>query len=288
MLEHRFTHSSAVEWCRYDRAARTLDVCFVRSAVYRYHEVPIDIVEQFVSASSAGRFLHAHIASRFSVKQGADTLPPPSKADARVPQLAEKSYQNVRGFIPASWHDPVRQVLTTAPMLVHVVRKRKTKHGDHRVKNSHSVITVNDSGNCWQFVITLLHEIAHAHVAHGVPHKVSPHGREWKSAFRMLLISHVQYFPQELVPAVINYARNPLFSSGSHSGLANALSRYETADRRAMVQELRAGQLFSLNGERIFIKGQLVRSRYRCKSKDGRVFLISGTARVKLVDGMAD
>ena len=204
---------------------------------------------------------------------------------ARRQQLAEQSWANIREYVPDDWSGPLRTVLESAPMLVRVVRARRTKHGDHRL-DGHSRITVNASGNCWQFIITLLHEAAHALVVHFGPRRAAAHGREWKQAFRGLLLNHLHLFPPDLAPAVAGYARNPLFSSGSHAGLAAALRAYDTMDLRKTVQELRPGQRFSLGGSRTFTRGPRLRTRYKCESSDGRCYLVAASARVETIYGL--
>ena len=216
--------------------------------------------------------------------------PVPGRFPALIPvegraRLVEQSCASIRGFVPAEWIEPLRSVLESAPILVKVVRARRTKHGDHRL-DGFSRISVNASGNCWQFIITLLHEVAHAQVTHSGIRRAAPHGSEWKKAFRDLLLGHLALFPPELAPAVAAYARNPLFSSGCHTGLAAALRRYDTMDLRKTVQELSPGQRFSLDGRRVFRKGPRLRTRYKCEASDGRVYLVAAAARVETVYGM--
>jgi hypothetical protein len=79
---------------------------------------------------------------------------------------------------------------------------------------------------------------------------------------------------------VSEYARDPLYSSDSHSGLAAALRKYDTLDLRPTVQEIPLGQMFSLDGKMVLTRGRLLRRWYRCKSSGGRTFRVSPTARV--------
>jgi hypothetical protein len=143
---------------------------------------------------------------------------------------------------------------------------------------------VNASGNIWQFVVTLLHELAHAHVMHGPHRHAPPHGTEWKHAFRGLLRNHLSLFPPDLQPHVADYAQNPLFSSSAHPGLAAALRKHDTSDKRLTVEELPDGEKFSPDGELILIKGQRLRSWFRCTTPDGKKrYRVPPTARVHTV-----
>lgn len=198
--------------------------------------------------------------------------------------LRERSLAALKPHLPPELHSSVERLLGETPILVRVVKARKTKRGDHRLGESktHSVITIDASGNAWQFVVTLLHEIAHAQVAHSSPSPAMPHGREWKAAFRNLLLEHVGHFPAELRGPVLEYARNPLYSTNSHPRLAVALRRYD-GDRGTIVSELAEGQAFSLDGKVVLMKGKLRRTWFLCHSTDGRMFRVRAIARVHTI-----
>ena len=201
--------------------------------------------------------------------------------------LLERSMKAVAPHMPDGWQAAIHTMLSANPILVRVVRSRKTKHGDHLVTGSRefSIITVNASGNPWQFVLTLLHEIAHAEVAHHSMHRIAPHGKEWKLAFRQLLQAHRHLFPPDLVDPVMEYARNPLYSADSHGALGTALRRHDKQDLRPTVQELALGQRFSLDGKTVLIRQQLLRKWYRCVTTDGRALRVSPMARVHTLYG---
>ena len=65
-IEHRFTHSRALDRCRYNLDTQVLELCFRGGAVYRYSGVPEETVRQLCAAQSAGRFFHAYIAGSYS------------------------------------------------------------------------------------------------------------------------------------------------------------------------------------------------------------------------------
>ena len=218
--------------------------------------------------------------------------PPESPTDPVQPQgttafLLERSLKAIAPHMPDGWQAAAHTILAANPILVRVVRRRKTKHGDHQVTGSRdfSIITVNASGNQWQFVLTLLHEIAHAQVAHQTMHRVAPHGKEWKLAFRELLHSHCHLFPPDLADPVMDYARNPLYSADSHRALMAALRKHDTLDLRPTVQDLALGQLFSLDGKTVLVRQRLLRKWFRCTTTDGRALRVSPMARVHAIYG---
>jgi hypothetical protein len=197
--------------------------------------------------------------------------------------LAERSIAAIGPHVPPDWLKPLAKLLKQSPVLVRIAGHRKSKHGDHRLApgKGYSVISVNDGGNPWQFVITLLHELAHAQVAHTYGRKASAHGREWKSAFRRLLVGHLEMFPADLQAAVADYAQHPLYSTSSHPQLAAALRRYDTTDHRPTVAELRDGQKFTLNGRLFLTRHRLLRKRYLCTTVDGKKYYVPASSRVQ-------
>ena len=82
-------------------------------------------------------------------------------------------------FIPLAAQDKVNDLLNHEPVLVKVVKKRRTKHGDFRKLPSGKIqITVNENENPFRFLITLLHEIAHHIAFQEYGFRIAPHGRE--------------------------------------------------------------------------------------------------------------
>lgn len=213
--------------------------------------------------------------------QAAAVFPRP----ARVPpcDFQARSLTAVRPHLPAAAVESIAGLLGRMPVLVRVVRRRRTKHGDHvRPPGRHySVITVNHSGNPYLFLITLLHEIAHARIAGERSGHARPHGREWKAVFSAYLHVHARYFPPDLQPIVLRHARRPLYSTDADPELSQALRRHDTLDRRPMLSELREGQRFWLGGSHAMVKGPLLRKYYRCTNERGAVFRVAAAARVR-------
>jgi hypothetical protein len=282
-LEYRF-NSRAISWCRYFPETQELHVAFTIGGTYRYDGVPQHVVEALVVAPSVGRFFHSHVACVYRYSSLQDLLPP-VRTKGSTSDLAERSLASVSPCLPDNSLNSIATLLNQAPILVRVVKRRRSKHGDHVVTRSrgYSIITVNHSGNRYQFLITLLHEIAHAFVTHNNSVRVLPHGQEWKATFGELLAGRLSLFPEELRGHIARHARNPLYSTDSDSHLALMLRKYDTLDNRRMVAELPYGQMFSLDGRHVMTKGELMRKSYRCTTPDGKRFRVSPTARVHTV-----
>ncbi len=178
-------------------------------------------------------------------------------------------------------------LLETLPIVVRVTRPRRSKHGDHRLSQCGKFheITVNSGTNPYQFLITYLHEIAHAlSVIHHGP-RVPMHGRVWKRYFGQLLADFVtlEAFPPDLAVAIHQYSLSPSYSSSTDTALQRALRAFDTSDQKPLVEELRLGTRFKLHGPQIFVKGPLLRKHFRCTTEQGQIYRVAASARVEKI-----
>ena len=167
-----------------------------------------------------------------------------------------------------------------------ITKQRHTKLGDYKKINFRQhKITVNHNLNPYQFLITLLHEIAHYLAFKEYGHHIKPHGKEWKKVFGLLLQDYLspEIFPQDILPYIRQYARNPKASTAGDGTLHLKLSSYNTGknpDTR-YIFELSQGQIFALpNGVRYRLQEKR-RTRYKCLRLDNRkIYLIHQNAEV--------
>ena len=79
----------------------------------------------------------------------------------------EFTIQNVMSFIPEEAKEKTVQLLEQSKIEIKIMRKRKTKHGDFRINSKgETLITLNATENPYQFLITLIHEMAHLSLIH--------------------------------------------------------------------------------------------------------------------------
>lgn len=187
-------------------------------------------------------------------------------------------------FIPVAAQKKVNELLNNEPVLIKVVKKRKTKHGDFRKLASGKIqITVNENENPFRFLITLLHEIAH-HIAfqkHGF--RIAPHGREWKNAFSSIaqpfLIPSI--FPSPLLEVFQHHLKNPKASSDTDIQLSLTLKSFDPSTHKKAIFELPVMAKFKLDNGRVFQKGRKQRKRYLCTElSSGKSYLFQPTAEV--------
>lgn len=165
---------------------------------------------------------------------------------------------------------------------------RSTKLGDFKFdlrNNRLPIITVNKNLNQYQFLITFTHEYAHYLVWKKYNAKVRPHGKEWKSIFKALIVQLIsnQIFPSDIVQVLAKHIINPKASTSGDLNLVKVLRRYD-ANKKDILNDLPANALFKFNN-RIFVKGSLRRTRYLCEEiATKKKYLISGVAEVDFVE----
>ncbi len=204
---------------------------------------------------------------------------------ARLSPAVQESLARISVYLPPRSRSFVARILTESPTDVFPVEARESKHGDFLAVRGKPFgqITVNVCGNPYQFLLTLLHEIAHARIHARYRRHVPPHGARWKEEFADLLDRLVQtdVLPADLRRAFRDHAANPKSTADYDTDLQLALRRYDTLDRRMLVADLRDGDLFSLDGKTVLRKGELIRRRIRCVATNGHIYSVLPTARVR-------
>jgi len=188
-------------------------------------------------------------------------------------------------YLPEASIDLVIDLLNEYPHHLKIVNKRQTKHGDFRLtKDKKYQITVNNNLNPYQFLLTLIHEIAHL-VTHINHKRVQPHGKEWKQQFQHLMLPFLSptIYPKELLPHLANYLKNPKASTDSDVQLALAMKKYSEKSDKSFIFEIPFGSDFVFKN-RIFRQGNKRRTRYECQEiKSKKTYLFNQNAEVELV-----
>lgn len=190
--------------------------------------------------------------------------------------------QTLSKYLPENSVSLVSNILAKHPIEIKIVNNRTTKHGDFkRMKTGKVQITINNTLNQYQFLLTLIHEIAHF-VTHKQSRRVKPHGIEWKVNFQHLMLPLLQpsIFPMKLLPFLANYLKNPKASTGSDIHLTYALKQYDEVSDKNLVFELPLGSLFNFNNK-TFKKGATRRTRIEClELNTNKTYLFNMNAEV--------
>ncbi|WP_147676189.1 SprT-like domain-containing protein [Algibacter pacificus] len=193
----------------------------------------------------------------------------------------------LKDYIPSNAWALISKLLVYDNLVIKIKNERKTRHGDYRqLSNGKHQITVNSNLNRCQFLITLIHEIAHFEAYKTYGKFIKPHGKEWKYTFQRLMLPFLNpnIFPNHLLPLLAQHFKNPKASSDTDTVLALALKQFDQPNNRTYVFEMPLGATFKLYNGRVFKMGKKRVKRFECvEIKTGRLYLFNPNAEVERI-----
>ena len=198
----------------------------------------------------------------------------------------------LNSYLPDGAFEPVIDLINQYKVHLTVTKARKSVLGDYRhaFQGANHKISVNGNLNKYEFLITLLHELAHLLCYELYRNRVDAHGKEWKSIYGQLLAQFIQkgIFPDDIKKALSKTLLNPAATANGETKLLLVLRNYNEIKKVgvALVAHIPEGILFeSLNGK-IFRRGKKRRIRIECvEVATGQVYSFSALTEVKLVNG---
>lgn len=193
----------------------------------------------------------------------------------------------LKKYLPEGVEDYCHEILWQYGIQLHIKKPRKTKLGDYRPPRNGEAhrISVNNDLNQYAFLLTFLHETAHLINFEKRGYKVQPHGKEWKQEFQLISdpVIEKSIFPKDVFSALRNYLNNPGASSCSDANLIRVLKRYDKNSQHLIfVESVQNGSKFQTSDGRIFIKGEKLRSRYKCiEVLTGKFYFVPGLMEVE-------
>lgn len=204
---------------------------------------------------------------------------------------AEHPMQALAAFLPEGSFEKVVVYIQQYKVHLTITKKRKSVLGDYRhasMGKNHR-ISVNGDLNKYEFLITLLHELAHLLTFEQYRNRVEAHGREWKNCYSALLYDFVQLgvFPDDVRMALQRSIINPAATANGETDLLLVLRKYNKQQQTGLipVAEIPSGQLFQTENGRVFMKGALRRKRFECvEVKSGLRYSFSAVTEVLLIE----
>ncbi|MHC9087992.1 SprT-like domain-containing protein [Tenacibaculum sp. IMCC1] len=188
-------------------------------------------------------------------------------------------------YIPKEAIPLVEYLIIEHKINLKIVSERQTKHGDfRRLPNGHMQITVNNNLNPYQFLLTLIHEIAH-HVTYQKFGRVQPHGEEWKTVFQHLMLPFLQpeIYPKNILPYLANYLKNPKASTDTDTNLSLALRGGKAENGKHFIFEVPVGSVFKFKNI-LYKRGNKRRTRYECLNLNNKkTYLFNQNAEIELI-----
>ena len=145
-----------------------------------------------------------------------------------------------------------------------------------------NLIKINNDLNKYSFLITLVHELAHASIwiKHG--RRVKPHGDEWKQEFQRMMLRFLNpnYFPDDILKALSLHMTNPKASTVRDINLSEILISYNNQDI-ITISSLKDGDCFKTSDGRSFKKIEKLRKNYKClELKSGKLYSFSPLSEI--------
>ncbi|MFD2572502.1 sprT domain-containing protein [Spirosoma soli] len=195
--------------------------------------------------------------------------------------------------IPAATVAYCQQLWQHYQFNLRIVKPRRTRLGDFRVLPDRTTqITINADLNLYAFLITYVHEVAHADVHRNHKRRTQPHGKAWQTAFQRLMspLLTENVFPLEILHPLMNYMSSPAATTYANPALmlalrqADARQSQSATSNRMLLKDVPEGNSFQL-AKKTFVRGTLRRTRVVCKEiSSGKSYAILAHAWVENTD----
>lgn len=203
----------------------------------------------------------------------------------------EHPLEALRQFLPDGSFDPVVQLIHQYKVHLTVTKARKSVLGDYRhpFLGANHKISVNGNLNKYEFLITLLHELAHLLCYESYKNRVEAHGQEWKAIYGNLLAQFIQMkiFPSDIKKCLLKTIKNPAATANGETQLLLVLRKYNPIQKEGiqLVAQIAEGALFEAMKGKIFRRGKKRRIRIECvELATGHVYSFSALTEVKLIE----
>ena len=193
-------------------------------------------------------------------------------------------------YLPDGSFEPVAAYLQQYKVHLTLTKKRKTILGDYRHAGygKNHRISINSNLNKYEFLITLLHELAHLLTFEKFGNRVDAHGKEWKTVFGLTLIEFIEkkIFPADIEAVLKQSVMNPAATANGEVKLLMVLKKYNTENASrtgyTTVAAIPLLGYFITDDRRVFKKDALRRTRFMCTEvATGRKYSFSPLYEVK-------
>lgn len=202
----------------------------------------------------------------------------------------EHPLKALAAYLPAGSFEPVIELVNQYKVHLTVTKARKSVLGDYRHAGlgANHKISVNGNLNQYEFLITLLHELAHLLCFEQFKNRVDAHGKEWKNIYSALLADFIRkdIFPADIQKSLKKTLLNPAATASGETALLLVLRQYDLVKKEGykFVAHIEEGVLFESLKGRIFKRGKKRRIRIECiEVATGHVYLFSALSEVKII-----
>lgn len=204
--------------------------------------------------------------------------------------VSEHPMQALAAYLPEGSFEKVVGYIHHYKVHLTISKQRKSVLGDYRHAGhgGNHRISINGNLNKYEFLITLLHELAHLLNFEMYRNKVEPHGKEWKTFYSQLLADFVSehLFPADIEKALQKSIINPSATANGETELLLVLRKYDPAKNNGYqhIIDIPEGAFFQTENGKIFQKGAKRRKRFECvEVKTGLHYTFSPVTEIKLL-----
>lgn len=170
------------------------------------------------------------------------------------------------------------------PCHLKITKNRNSKLGDYRKLPDKSFqITINGTLEPQLFFFVLTHELAHLIAFEKFGRRISPHGIEWKTTFREMLLESIDVYKEDLKPIILKFSKSPKANFMASPELVKYFHR-EAEEDLLYLENLEVGDRFS-HKKNVFIIEETAKKRYLCRNlKTGLKYKVNVLAQVKKLE----
>ena len=193
-------------------------------------------------------------------------------------------------YLPVNAVDAIVAYINKYSIWLKITRERRSKLGDYRhpsPSNPHHAISINGNINRYEFLLVMLHELAHLENYLRYGSSVKAHGTEWQQCYASLISNFLGHrcFPPDAEIMLETYIAHIPLSKDLDNKIYLTLHRYNFApgDTPLILDDLNPGTRFKLvaRPHLVFINIEKRRTRWRCmEPATGRIYTIHGCAEV--------
>jgi len=191
-----------------------------------------------------------------------------------------KSLTNLRKHLPNEAFSFVEKWMKPYSCDIKISKARNSKLGDYRYTlGRKKLITINENLEPQLFFFVLTHEIAHL-ITLSYNEKILPHGKEWKTCYRNLLLESICAYSKDFQPLVIKFSENP---KASYSAAYDIVKYFNKNSEGLFIDDLPLGSKFEYKGGEFELLS-LRKKNYICVSaSSGKKYIFSNCVRVKKI-----
>ncbi len=192
------------------------------------------------------------------------------------------SVKNLEKYLPENTLPHLKKWFGDHYIHIKITRGRKSKLGDYRkLPDKSHEITINSTLQPQLFFFVLTHELAHLIAFENFGGRISPHGKEWKDTFRMMLLESISVYSEDLKPFILKFSQSPKANFMSSPDLVRYFHIENYEDESSYIEDLNIGEQF-IYRKQTYIIEELRKKNYLCTNlSNGKKYIFKPLARVE-------